>query len=304
MTDTTPEHDDATLDDVDDLLREAEASVAAAGDQPPDDLREVAEVAAELVADSEPGDLLEAVGGDVSADAPPETIPEALSRSDPDAVSELRKLLVLSKAADDWEDGPEDHLEELRELIGDGAVGAEGIDDVQEPDDTQESDDVDPDDVDPDDIDPDDAKRDAESVDDTEPDDTEPDDTEPDDGSRTDDAVEPEGGNGEAADADAEAADADGSGAIEARLSETLTGYVSEFREEIETILKEVSATDDGAEGDEETSGDGPGERSRAGGWTQRRTTAYSTLPSSNRRDVGQSSRFSTLRASEQDRRE
>lgn len=91
------------------------------GDGADDDLLELAEEAADILEETDPRTLLEAVGlGTLEDGTEPETVPEAITKGQPDRVEELRRLVRLAKLADRSEGGElGDVIDGLREATGD-----------------------------------------------------------------------------------------------------------------------------------------------------------------------------------------
>lgn len=91
------------------------------GDGADDDLLELAEEAADILEETDPRTLLEAVGlGTLEDGTEPETVPEAITKGQPDRVEELRRLVRLAKLADRSEGGElGDVIDGLREATAD-----------------------------------------------------------------------------------------------------------------------------------------------------------------------------------------
>jgi len=127
------------------LLDRADEQVdsLARGDDPDEDVLdafdEIATSANELVSEADATDLLEvATPGELStegAEERPETIPEAIAESDPEAVVTLRKLLTLSRMDEADDEGAlADAVEEFREL----SEAPENVPDADEETETEE----------------------------------------------------------------------------------------------------------------------------------------------------------------------
>ncbi|WP_394743283.1 hypothetical protein [Natronococcus roseus] len=110
------------------------------GDGADDDLLELSEEAADLLESTDPRELLEAVGlGTLEDGTEPETVPEAITKGEPDRVEELRRLVRLAKLGDREEEGElETAIDGLREATEEGD-GDE--DEADEQSDTEDGDD-------------------------------------------------------------------------------------------------------------------------------------------------------------------
>lgn len=226
MTDDTAERVSRLLADAGERVDSLDHDDASDGDVT-DAFADLSREANDLVSEAEPVELLDAVGAtDVSEDDPPETLSKALGRSDPDTVVALRKLLVLSRIADDTDDSdPTTQLETLRELYDSGEEGDET-----------------------------DASDEGEAAgEDTEDEDDATGSTETStDGSDTSDSGDSAG--------DVEGDD-DG---VAEQLRETLLGGVDEFRDGVQEVRADLEAGDEGE--DETAEESGTDESSRGAG--------------------------------------
>lgn len=147
MTEST-EDGDAVDEQLERLLGEAREALADLDEDasPPAELRDVADEVNDLVADGDTAALLEATDADLPDEADPETVPDAIARSDSGSVIELRVLLLLSKLSEQWDEaGGDEVLDDLRELIRElssreGAAEADGTDGSNGDGDPDESD--------------------------------------------------------------------------------------------------------------------------------------------------------------------
>ncbi|NKE35918.1 hypothetical protein GWG54_08805 [Natronococcus sp. JC468] len=121
MTDDLYDRITATLDDASTESGALAVPEDGDGDGADDDLLELAEEAADILEETDPRTLLEAVGlGTLEDGTEPETVPEAITKGQPDRVEELRRLVRLAKLADRSEGGElGDVIDGLREATGD-----------------------------------------------------------------------------------------------------------------------------------------------------------------------------------------
>jgi len=231
------------------------------GDPITEELAAVAERADKLVSETETADLMAAVGlGE--ADTAPESLPAAVAEGDPQNVAAFRSLLTASKLPRSTADHERlvDELASLVETVEDGSPAEQTAVDASEDD-------------------PADADTDSE-------------------------------------DETAQKTDSDESTSplrelLQSELEDTFD--VFDQVPEIGSLTaddggdesEDTEKTDnDGAEDDEDdslldtdqSSRSGDGTRWRPGGGTQR--TTHSTIPSTGRRDIGRSGRFSSVRGS------
>ncbi|MBX0295333.1 hypothetical protein [Haloarcula nitratireducens] len=294
MTEDTDER--PTEDRVEQLLRAAREELDdESSEEPSSSLRDVAAEADELIESATTETLLEATGTDLPEGSGPETIPKALSESDPESVAELRTLFLLSELSETEDDAAAEPLEELRELTAPGDAATTAADEAEEESGTGDETDEHADEAAEDE---ERAETDGEPEAESEP--------------VTESSAEPD---------DSSDADSDESTALMAQFGEELdlelTSSLDDFREEIEaaqsSLRDQVTEPDESDEADEtsETStaeDDAPDETSTAEDDATdtvadpgHRRNTFSSIPSANRPDMRQPRRLSTLQPSSAD---
>ena len=273
-----PRETDDLRDRVRRVLEEAEERSAsldsdAAGDEAADAFGDLPGRANKLVLNADPAELLDAVSSEELPEGePPETVVDAIERSDPETLLELRKLLTLSRMArEEDENAVAEHVETFREL------SRKEEEEAVENDETEGSD------------------EEGETEEATETGETEEATEEP--------STEEAEAETEEAEAEAEAGASDPDEGTDGadRLRKALLSGVEGLREEVRTARGELGDDEPGAEDEDEGEEDEGEEDESEGAGRERRSggsdgTMFSTVPSRNRADMRGPSRFSTVR--------
>ncbi|MBV0924122.1 hypothetical protein KTS45_07875 [Halomicroarcula limicola] len=287
----TEDTDERPMEDrVEQLLRAVreELGDGESDEEPSSSLRDVAAEADDLIESADTEALLEATGTDLPEGSGPETIPKALSESDPESVAELRTLFLLSELSETGDDAAAEPLEELRELTAPEDATAAVEDEGQGESETEGEADERADEA----ADEDRSGTAGESEAESEPEaegSGAPDASSDADG---DESTDPMSQFGEELDVELTSSLEDFREEIEAAQS-SLRDQLTESDESDETSTAESDDTDETptAENDDTDTAADPGHR----------RSTFSSVPSANRSDMRQPRRLSTLQPSSAD---